>query len=1218
MQKYFGNATDATGRAINGASILVTKASDNTNAAIFSNNGTTTKANPIVTGADGEYYFYAANGRYNLAVSAPGFNTDLVLDILLYDPADAPVVGGGGTGDVTLNGVQTLTNKTLTSPVIVNPVFKTQTLTDGASVAWDASLGQTALLTVNATGRTLQVPTNLKSGIYSLKVTLGGAGFTYTFGAGYIFTAAPTISTTNGAIDTYLFYSDGVSLYGTQLTRSTTAPPPPPAAAPTAVGTNLSGMEWAQHRYGQSTRQNYNWTPARVPDLAYLASQGMTKVRLPISWEMIQPVLFDSPANATTLAMFPVTNPGDLYAPYAAIIDGIMAAANANGMTVLLDLHNYFRYRDFLYNMDGTVTGIVDPSDVRLMPYSSSVRDRIASKTVAGDLPAATYYYKVSATNASGETLPSAEVSQVTTGANSKVTLTWGAIAGATGYRIYRGATAGGENLYYTVGAVTTFDDRGTKYTSGTPSATNTATIPAPVQSAPSTATTGGTLAAATYYYKVTALTAAGETIGSNELSQVTTGTTSTVTINWAAVAGATGYRIYRGTAAAGENVYYAVGAVVTFTDTGAASTAGTVPGANTAAIVTPTASAPTTTAYAGATLTSDHYVNVWQKLATRYKNMAGFGGYGLMNEPNNMPPVGGTTQGGPEDATITSFYHKLAMDAIRAIDATGKIYVSGNNYDFAATIGDLNVNPGFPIAAYASDANVVYEVHMYLDANNNGNMFDYDIEVAKNQSAGLQPYNQPIGPLTGYNRLKLAIDWAAAQTPPIKLALGEVGMPVDDVRWQTMFKNASDYAYAQGCEIYTWMGGNHWAARNYAINHVPGHYQGRTLHPLVQAPLRAAKNLNTVDVYDVGEGFSAGGAPVTIYVFARGNLAAPVTVNVFSNNGGTFSKASLTLAAGVNSFDSFTFTPASNVVTTISYTRPDGGQVPPTRKVYSLTDPVAYATTSLPDAANAILAKYKAARFLASNAYTDHLNGTAATAAAQVVRALDDSGWGSSFGNIHDMVNWLNTESYVQTENIVIPKLGIANTKPYLDFDTANTFGFWCKKMVPNVNGANTQPNPKDRPLYDLTDSFFQIVTCAVNNQFVNGVAIESAKTEASTHARIKFANAVPRMEFIDGANVNTVITSSGGALANNVANVIAMTSAPGNQKLYVNKVQTGSAALTMTADYFNSHLIGYGYHDYYPQESLQGRIWGAVFGKGAITVPELGVLSDYMATLA
>jgi len=74
--------------------------------------------------------------------------------------------------------------------------------------------------------------------------------------------------------------------------------------------------------------------------------------------------------------------------------------------------------------------------------------------------------------------------------------------------------------------------------------------IAAPVLSTPTTATTGGTLVAATYYYKATYTNASGQTVGSNEISQITTGTTSTVSlVIGTAPTGATGTKIYRATA---------------------------------------------------------------------------------------------------------------------------------------------------------------------------------------------------------------------------------------------------------------------------------------------------------------------------------------------------------------------------------------------------------------------------------------------------------------------------------------------------------------------------------------------------------------------------------------------------------------------------------------------------------------------------------------------
>jgi hypothetical protein len=107
-----------------------------------------------------------------------------------------------------------------------------------------------------------------------------------------------------------------------------------------------------------------------------------------------------------------------------------------------------------------------------------------------------------------------------------------------------------------------------------------------PVQSALATATTGGTITAGTYKYIVTAINAVGETNISNEQTITTTGSTSTVTVTWGAVTGATGYNLYK-TAAGGatgtELKYKTVGVVTTDTDTAPGSPSGALPSTNTA-----------------------------------------------------------------------------------------------------------------------------------------------------------------------------------------------------------------------------------------------------------------------------------------------------------------------------------------------------------------------------------------------------------------------------------------------------------------------------------------------------------------------------------------------------------------------------------------------------------------------------------------------------------
>src|SRR5438034_1060002 len=107
-----------------------------------------------------------------------------------------------------------------------------------------------------------------------------------------------------------------------------------------------------------------------------------------------------------------------------------------------------------------------------------------------------------------------------------------------------------------------------------------------PVQSTLATATTGGTITAGTYRYVVTALNASGETSASNEQTIVTTGSTSTVTVTWVAVTGATGYKLYK-TAAGGatgtELLYKTVGAVTTDIDTSPGTPTGAFPLLNSA-----------------------------------------------------------------------------------------------------------------------------------------------------------------------------------------------------------------------------------------------------------------------------------------------------------------------------------------------------------------------------------------------------------------------------------------------------------------------------------------------------------------------------------------------------------------------------------------------------------------------------------------------------------
>lgn len=98
------------------------------------------------------------------------------------------------------------------------------------------------------------------------------------------------------------------------------------------------------------------------------------------------------------------------------------------------------------------------------------------------------------------------------------------------------------------------------------------AVTPGPTNLAATPSGTGGTIPAGTYYYRVTAVGPTGETVGSNEVTVVLSGATSSVALTWAAVPGATAYKIYRGTLIDAEVLLASPGGTGTaYTDTGAA-----------------------------------------------------------------------------------------------------------------------------------------------------------------------------------------------------------------------------------------------------------------------------------------------------------------------------------------------------------------------------------------------------------------------------------------------------------------------------------------------------------------------------------------------------------------------------------------------------------------------------------------------------------------------
>lgn len=188
-----------------------------------------------------------------------------------------------------------------------------------------------------------------------------------------------------------------------------------------------------------------------------------------------------------------------------------------------------------------------------------------------GTFAAATYYWKITAITLVGETTGSAEVSKAVD-ANGTQALSWTVVGGATGYKIYRGTASNTQNVLVTTissGATTSYLDTG--------SSTGAATVPG------SNTSGGGSFSAGTYFWVLTAVSSAGETIASNEITSPV-GANGSIVFSWGIVPAATSYKLYRGTSTGGENVLIAtLGSLVTTTsDTGTAGSAASPPGSST------------------------------------------------------------------------------------------------------------------------------------------------------------------------------------------------------------------------------------------------------------------------------------------------------------------------------------------------------------------------------------------------------------------------------------------------------------------------------------------------------------------------------------------------------------------------------------------------------------------------------------------------------------
>lgn len=86
MQKYQDAILNSAGQPVSGASVLVRPTGSTSTAVIYGDvAGTATRANPLTADANGRFWYYGTNGRYDFVVSGSFIQTTTETDVMLED-----------------------------------------------------------------------------------------------------------------------------------------------------------------------------------------------------------------------------------------------------------------------------------------------------------------------------------------------------------------------------------------------------------------------------------------------------------------------------------------------------------------------------------------------------------------------------------------------------------------------------------------------------------------------------------------------------------------------------------------------------------------------------------------------------------------------------------------------------------------------------------------------------------------------------------------------------------------------------------------------------------------------------------------------------------------------------------------------------------------------------------------------------------------------------
>jgi fibronectin type 3 domain-containing protein len=486
-----------------------------------------------------------------------GFNWQASFGATSYNIYRSPI--SGGEGNVPYRTQVTTTS--FTDPGLLSGVtfyYKVTAVNAGGESAKSAEAsatvlpaGPTALTAKGATGKIVLLWQAAAGAVtYNLYRALSpGQEGKLPFQSNLNGTSFTDVGLSSGT--TYYYRVTAVNAGGESVPSSeaaaTTAAVPPIGVTATAMGTEIT-LSWT----GSTGAASYNIYRATTP-----TGEGSIPYRTQVtSTSFADPGLL---SGATFYYQVTAVNAGGESAKSAeasaTVLPAGPTALTAKGATGKIVLLWQAAAGAVTYNLYRALS----PGQEGKLPFQSNLNG--TSFTDVGLSSGTTYYYRVTAVNAGGESVPSNEAVATTaavrpigvtaTAMGTEITLSWTGSTGAASYNVYRATTSGGE-----------------------------AGVPYKTQVATTSFTDAGLPTGATFYYEITAVNAGGESGPSGEGSStlvpavptnvVAAGGQGQVNLRWDAVSGAVSYNVYRSASPGAEGTHpYKALTTPAFTDGG-------------------------------------------------------------------------------------------------------------------------------------------------------------------------------------------------------------------------------------------------------------------------------------------------------------------------------------------------------------------------------------------------------------------------------------------------------------------------------------------------------------------------------------------------------------------------------------------------------------------------------------------------------------------------